>query len=33
LQQHRLAITGNGAGPIFVARAQFNVDNTGQNEE
>jgi hypothetical protein len=33
LQQHRLAITGNGAGSIFVARAQFNVDNTGQNEE
>jgi hypothetical protein len=24
-QQHRIAIAGNGAGPIFVAQAQFNV--------
>jgi hypothetical protein len=23
-QQHRLAIAGNGAGPIFVAQAQFS---------
>jgi hypothetical protein len=30
--QHRLAIQGNGAGPIYVAQAQFNVADTGANE-
>jgi len=31
-QEHRVAIQGNGAGPIFVAQAQFNVADTGQND-
>jgi hypothetical protein len=31
-QQHQPAIQGNGAGPIYVAQLQLNVDNTGQNE-
>jgi hypothetical protein len=30
--QHRLAIQGNGAGPIFVAQLALNVDNTRANE-
>jgi hypothetical protein len=29
-QQHRVAIAGNGAGPIYVAQAKFNVLDTGQ---
>jgi hypothetical protein len=31
-QQHRLAFAGNGACPIFVSQAQFNVADTGQNK-
>jgi hypothetical protein len=30
VQQHRVAIAGNGAGPIYVAQAKFNVLDTGQ---
>jgi hypothetical protein len=30
--QHRLPILGNGSGPIYVAQAQFNVADAGQNE-
>jgi hypothetical protein len=32
-QQHRVAVQGNGAGPIYVAQAQFNVAHTGANEQ
>jgi hypothetical protein len=31
-QQHRVAVAGNGTGPIYVGQAQFGVDSTGANE-
>lgn len=32
-QYHRIAIQGDGAATIAVAQVQFNVTNTGQNEQ
>jgi hypothetical protein len=32
LCRHTAETEGNGAGPIFGAQAQFNIDNTGANE-
>ena len=32
-QQHRVAISGDGVHPVYVAQVQFSVVTTGNNEQ